>query len=55
MLHATLKLVQRLGKGNVVLIFADNGWKYLGTNLWTASPADASEDEVDSMDETIWW
>ena len=54
-LHAALKLAPRLDKGNVVLLFADNGWKYLGTNLWTAPPADASEDELDDMDETIWW
>jgi cysteine synthase B len=51
-LHAALKVAQRLERGNVVLLFADNGWKYLGTNLWL-SPPEASEGE--DLDDTIWW
>lgn len=51
-LHAALKVAQRLSKGNVVLVFADSGWKYLPTDLWT-SPPEADEDE--ELDETIWW
>ncbi|MGB2694668.1 MAG: cysteine synthase family protein [Dehalococcoidia bacterium] len=51
-LHAGLKVAQRLERGNVVLLFADNGWKYLGTNLWL-SPPEAGEGE--ELDDTIWW
>ena len=51
-LHAGLKVARRLERGNVVLIFADNGWKYLGTNLWNVAPEAAAEEE---LDDTIWW
>ena len=51
-LHAALKVAQRLQEGNVVLLFADSGWKYMGTNLWT-SPPGAGEGE--ELDDTIWW
>jgi len=51
-LHAALKLAQRLSRGNVVLLFADSGWKYLGTNLWTSPPA---ESEGEELDEIVWW
>ena len=51
-LHAALKVAQRLERANVVLVFADSGWKYLGTDLWT-SPPEADEDE--ELDDTIWW
>jgi hypothetical protein len=41
-------------RGNVVMIFADAGWKYLGTHLWSQ---DAPEDErsEERLDDTIWW
>ncbi len=51
-LHGALKVAQRLERGNVVLVFADNGWKYLGTNLWL-SPPEAGEGE--ELDDIIWW
>ena len=51
-LHAALKVAQRLDKGTMVLVFADNGWKYLGTNLWTAAPEGTDDEE---LDDTIWW
>jgi cysteine synthase B len=51
-LHAGLKIAQRLERGNIVLLFADNGWKYLGTNLWNVSP---ETDEEEELDDTIWW
>jgi hypothetical protein len=34
-LHAGLKFAERLDRGNIVMIFADGGWKYLGTDLWS--------------------
>ena len=51
-LHAALKVAQRLPRGNVVLLFADGGWKYLATNLWTSS-SEARQGE--DLDDTIWW
>lgn len=52
-LHAALKVAPRIKQGNVVLLFADGGWKYLETHLWTDPPPD--DEEADDMDETIWW
>ena len=51
-LHAALKVTQRIERGNVVLLFADNGWKYLDTNLWLQEfpPGDGEE-----LDDTMWW
>ncbi|OGO51354.1 MAG: cysteine synthase B [Chloroflexi bacterium RBG_16_68_14] len=51
-LHAALRVAQRLERGNVVLVFADNGWKYLGTSLWTSPP---EADEGEELDDIIWW
>ena len=51
-LHAAMKVAQRLPRGNVVLLFADGGWKYLATSLWT-SPLDEGEGE--ELDDIIWW
>jgi cysteine synthase len=50
-LHAGLKYAKRMEHGTMVLIFADSGWKYLDTNLWTA---DYERDDED-LDDTIWW
>ena len=51
-LHAARKVAQRLDSGDVVLLFADGGWKYLATNLWT-SPPRAGEGEA--LDDMMWW
>ena len=34
-LAVALHVAQRLDKGNLVCIFADGGWKYMSTRLWT--------------------
>jgi cysteine synthase B len=52
-LHAALKFAERMDRGNIVMIFADSGWKYLETNLWSR-PLPTDEEE-DSLDDTIWW
>ena len=39
-LAAALRVAQRLDSGNIVCLFADGGWKYLSTGLWTHKYAD---------------
>ena len=51
-LHGAMKAIQRLPRGNVVLLFADSGWKYITTQMWTSDP-DVHEDE--ELDDVIWW
>ena len=49
---AALKWAQRLDSANMVLMFADSGWKYLATQPLQMEPA--SEDEED-LDDILWW
>jgi cysteine synthase B len=51
-LHAGLRWASRMSKGNVVLLFADGGWKYLST---PCVEGDLPEDEGESLDDVIWW
>lgn len=51
-LHGALRLAQRLRRGTVVVIFADGGWKYLPSTLWTEEPP---EEEHEALDDVIWW
>jgi cysteine synthase len=51
-LHAGLRWAQRLRSGNVVLLFADAGWKYLGSPAFSDL---ALEEEEDALDDVIWW
>lgn len=51
-LHGAMKAIERLERGNVVLLFADSGWKYLVTKMWTSSPEVHHDEE---LDEVIWW
>jgi cysteine synthase B len=52
---AVLRAAQRVGsrmeRGNIVLLLADGGWKYLSTNLWTTE----YDDLADDLDEQTWW
>ena len=55
MLAAATRLAARLAatnaEANIVCLFADGGWKYLSTGLWTKA-----YDELKSMVEgKIWW
>jgi [CysO sulfur-carrier protein]-thiocarboxylate-dependent cysteine synthase len=55
-LHAGMRAASRLERGNVVMIFADGGWKYLGTDLWSADDYDpAIEAHEDPLDDVLWW
>ncbi len=55
-LHAGLRAASRIEHGNIVMVFADGGWKYLGTNLWQADDTDpAVEAHDDPLDDILWW
>jgi cysteine synthase len=45
------RVAERLDAGNVVCLFADGGWKYLSTQLWTTDYADLPQD----IEDKIWW
>jgi cysteine synthase B len=51
-IHAAMKVFPRLARGNVVVVFADSGWKYLNTDVYTATPA---PDEAEELDDVMWW
>ena len=46
-LHVGLRVAQRLERGNIVLLLADGGWKYLSTELWTR-PLERTAEEIRS-------
>jgi cysteine synthase B len=52
-LHAGLKFAERMSAGHIVMVFADSGWKYLDTNLWSKDLP--SEEHEEAMDDIIWW
>ena len=56
-LHAAIRAASRIERGNIVVIFADGGWKYLGTDLWQADDADAADIDrhEDPLDDILWW
>jgi len=47
-----LKWAQRLERANMVLVFADSGWKYLGT---PAFRPEAPIPDEDALDDVLWW
>ena len=51
-MHAALKFAQRLEHGNVVVMFADSGWKYLGSPALDQDPLPGEEGELDDV---LWW
>lgn len=55
-LHAGMRAASRLKGGTIVMVFADAGWKYLGTDLWTTEDHDpAFEAHEDPLDDILWW
>jgi cysteine synthase B len=50
-LAAALRVANRIDEGNIVCVFADGGWKYLSTGLWSRN-----YDELrSSVEGKIWW
>lgn len=50
-LRTAQRVAQRLEHGNIVMLFADGGWKYLSTSLWTKEYDELAE-EVEGK---VWW
>lgn len=50
-MHCAWRVAERMSSGNIVVLFADAGWKYLTTRLWTRS----SEELAAIIDGKIWW
>ena len=50
-LRTAQKVADRLESGNVVMLFADGGWKYLSTSLWTKNYDDLLQD----VEGKVWW
>ena len=45
------RVAERLDAGTIVCLFADGGWKYLSTQLWTTNYEDLPSD----IEDKIWW
>lgn len=53
-LHGALRWAQRMERGTIVALFADGGWKYLGTGAYTEQLGD-TEEANEELDDIIWW
>jgi [CysO sulfur-carrier protein]-thiocarboxylate-dependent cysteine synthase len=52
-LHAALKWARRVDKANIVMLFADSGWKYLNSPAFILD--ESLEDPDEALDEVLWW
>ena len=50
-LAAALRVAERLQRASIVCLFADGGWKYLSTGLWTRSYAKLRK----TVEGKVWW
>jgi cysteine synthase B len=50
-LRTAQRVAARLDRGNVVLLLADSGWKYLSTSLWSKE----YEELGDEIEAKVWW
>lgn len=50
-LYAALRYAERLKSGNIVVLFADGGWKYLSSGVWTTP----MEELAETAEKVIWW
>ncbi|MGB2695358.1 MAG: cysteine synthase family protein [Dehalococcoidia bacterium] len=50
-LRTAQRVAERLDGGNIVLLFADSGWKYLSTSLWSKD----YEELGDEIEGKVWW
>jgi cysteine synthase B len=47
------RLAERLDEGDIVVLLADGGWKYLSTRLWARDYGDLRSDET--LEGKVWW
>ena len=50
-LRVAQRVAQRLDGGNIVLLLADGGWKYLSTSLWSKDHEELGEE----IEGKVWW
>jgi cysteine synthase B len=50
-LRTAQKVAERLDRANIVMLFADSGWKYLSTELWSKDYDELGED----VEAKVWW
>ena len=50
-LRTAQRVAERLERGNVVLLLADGGWKYLSTGLWSKEYEELGEE----IEGKVWW
>ena len=50
-LHCAQRVAMRMDRGNIVVVFADGGWKYLTAGPWR----EEMEVRKSQPDETAWW
>jgi len=43
-LSVAVRVARDMDRGNIVVLFADHGWKYLSTQLWWKETGQASDD-----------
>ncbi|MDO8473489.1 MAG: cysteine synthase family protein [Dehalococcoidia bacterium] len=48
-MHCSIRLAQKMENGNIVVLLADGGWKYLSTKLWTR------EASAGGTETKVWW
>ncbi|MBI4299770.1 MAG: cysteine synthase family protein, partial [Chloroflexi bacterium] len=53
-LHVARRWAKRIHSGNIVVIMADSGWKYLGVEHWDMALS-AAEELRERMEDTFWW
>jgi cysteine synthase B len=51
-LKTAQRVAERLDSGNIVILLADGGWKYLTTELWTKEYEDLTGEEIEGR---VWW
>src|SRR3970282_1372764 len=50
-LRTAQKVAERLDRANIVMLFADSGWKYLSTELWSKDYDEHGGD----VEAKVWW
>ncbi len=50
-LYCAIRIARKMSKGNIVVLLADGGWKYLSLGVWAKDLPDIGEDVYSH----IWW